>query len=208
MTPTLNWQPQITAITNKIYASQQLEFSQEIFKCPAKKAAYPISCTPSDKTRTGALQTTQNACIRFIFGHPSYLVVRLKPTPIHLQDRRLARQPPQDFEQMVPQKSACKKSFTITAMKFMNSLVITEFNSGRQNKFNSWCFQLFLLLEIDAWQIKCSLKSYVSQTAVSSLPRPTLPFNISAFTFTSNHLNTPGHSLQEPFVNILPSSHL
>ena len=69
-------------------------------------------------------------------------------------------------------------------------------------------FQLFLLLEIDAWQTKCSLKGYVPLTAVSPVPRSTLPFNVSALTFTNSHLNTPGHSLQVPFINVLPTSHL
>ena len=90
----------------------------------------------------------------------------------------------------------------------MNSLAITKFNSDRQNEFNSWCFQMFVLLEIDAWQTKCTLKGYVLLTAVSSLPRPTLPFNVLAFTFKNSHLNTPGHSFKVPFINALPASHL
>ena len=67
-------------------------------------------------------------------------------------------------------------------MKIMNSLAITEFDIDRLNEFKSWYFQLFLLLEIEAWNAECILENY-ALTAVSTSPRPTLPFNLSAFTF-------------------------
>ena len=162
MTPTLNWQTQIAAITNKIYASlSSLNFHRKSLHAPLRKHLIQSLAPPhfdyasiifmnSDKTRTRALQTAQNACILFIFGiipriptaditphlthrrlhlgwlsiaarhhlklanlaysvlsneHPSHLAVRLKPTPIHLQDRRPTSQPPQDFEYPVLQKS-------------------------------------------------------------------------------------------------------
>ena len=207
----------------------------------------------SDKTRLLALQTAQNACIRFIYGniphiptiditshlthrrlhlgwlsitsrqhlklaglaysvlakqHPSYLANHLKLTPIQIQDRRPARRPPQDFEYSNPRTSAWRKSFTISSKKLMNSLAITEFDPCRHSEFKSWCFDLFLLLEIEAWQSESSIEGYVPLAATASLPRPTLPFNVSAFTFTNQHLNTPGHSLHVAFIKTFPQPHL
>ena len=89
----------------------------------------------------------------------------------------------------------------------MNSLII-EFVSRRHSEFKSWCFDLFLLLEIEAWQSESSIEGYVPLAATAYLPRPTLPFNESAFTYTNQHLNTPGHSLQVDFIKTLPQTHL
>ena len=92
-----------------------------------------------------------------------------------------------------PCESAWNKSFAISAMEIMNSLAITEFDIDRLDEFKSWCFQMFLLLEIETWNTDCILENYAPLTAVSSLFRPTLPFNLSAFTFTICYLNTSGH---------------
>ena len=102
----------------------------------------------------------------------------------------------------------CLRSFAITAQKLLNCLSITEFDSQRLREFKTWCLQLFLLQEIESWQMESYLKGYVPWTAVSSLPRPALPFNESAFTFTNTHLNTPGRNLTLPFIKTFPRSHL
>ena len=125
--------------------------------------------------------------------------MRLIPTPRHLQDWRPARRPPQEFEYMVPRTSVWNESFTICAMKIINSLAIrTEFDFDRLNEFKSWCFQLFFLLEVEAWNTECIIKNYAPLTTVSSLPLPTLLFNLSAITFTN--------CVQLPFIKVLPSA--
>ena len=96
--------------------------------------------------------------------------------------------------------SAWRKIFTISAKKLIKSLAITEFDPHRLREFRSWCSELFLLLEIKAWQSASLIEFYVLLTVTASLSRPTLPFNESAFTFTNKDLNTPGHSLQVPLL--------
>ena len=90
----------------------------------------------------------------------------------------------------------------------MNSLAITEFDPHRHSEFKSRCIDLFLLLEIEAWQSESSIEGYVPLAATASLPYPNLPFNKSAFTYTNQHLNTHGHSLQVAFIKTFPSPNL
>ena len=90
---------------------------------------------------------------------------------------------------------------------------MTEFDLNRQSEFKSWWFELFLLLEIEAWQTENYIKGYVSLTITASLFRPTLSFNESAFTFTNEYLRTPGRALPtitfyKDLPSILPLTHL
>ena len=96
--------------------------------------------------------------------------------------------------------------FTIAAKKLLNSLAIIEFDVNRRREIKNWCFQLFLLLEIETWQTESNFEDYFPSTAVSSFPRPTQRFNESAFIFTNINLNTSGHKLTLPFIKVLPQT--
>ena len=99
MTPTLNWQPQISSITSRVYATlSSLKFHRKSLNAPLRKQLIQSLALPhfdyasiafmnSDKTRSLALQTAQNACIRFIFGN----IPRIPSADItsHLTHRRL-----------------------------------------------------------------------------------------------------------------------
>ena len=80
MPPSLNWQSQITSITNKVYTKlSSLKFHRKSLNLPLKKQLIQTLALPHfhyasktfmnfDKTRALSLQTVHNACIRFIFG--------------------------------------------------------------------------------------------------------------------------------------------
>ena len=79
ITPSLNWQSQITSITNKIYATlSSLNCHRESLNVPLRKQLILTLALPhfdlvsikfmnSDKTQSLASETVHNACIRFIF---------------------------------------------------------------------------------------------------------------------------------------------
>ena len=140
--------------------------------------------------------------------HPSYLSTHLQYTPKAIHLRRLTRTPPQDFMYAAPRTGAWENSFTVSAKKLLNSLAITEFDVLRLKEFKTWCFQLFLLLDIESWHTESIFEGYRPLTAISSLPCPSLPFNQSAFTLTNAHLNTPGHKITLPFIKTFPQAHL
>ena len=209
--PSLNWKPHITFITNKIYATlRSLNFHSKSLNVPLRKQLIQTLALPhfdyasikfmnSDKSRSLALQTAKNACIRFIFGnithipmanitshithrrshlswlsiashhhlklasfaysvltkkHPSYLSTHLNYTPKPLHMRRPKRTPPQEFDYVAPRKAAWENFFTVSAKELPYSLAITEFDVRRLKEFKTWCFQLFLLLEIESWHSK------------------------------------------------------
>ena len=237
MTPSLNWHPQISSITNKVYTTlSSLKFHRKSLNLPLRKQLIQtlalshfdyasITFMNSDKTQALANITSHLTHRRLHLGwlsitgrqhlklaslaysvltkqHPPYLSARLKYTPIPPSDRRPTRTPPQEFEYAVPRKSAWEKSFTISAKRLLNSLATTEFDVQRLKEFKTWCFQLFLLLEIEAWQAESYLEGCRPLTAISSLPPA--PFNESAFTFTNMHLYTPGHKITLPFIKVFP----
>ena len=99
VTPSLNWQPHITSITNKIYATlSSLHFYRKSLNIPLRKQLIQTLALPrfdyasitfmnSDRTRSLALQIAHNACIRFIFGNiPRIPTANIMP---HLTHRRL-----------------------------------------------------------------------------------------------------------------------
>ena len=99
VTPTLDWQPRISAITNKIYASlSSLNFHRKSLNVWLRKQLIQSLALPhfdyasiifmiSDKTRSHALQTAQNACIRSIFGNITHMTTANITS--HLTHRRL-----------------------------------------------------------------------------------------------------------------------
>ena len=99
ITPSLNWQPHVTSITNKIYATlSTLNFYLKSLNIPFRKQLIQtlallhfdyasIKFTNSDRTWSLAFQTAHNACISFIFGNIPHI-----PTAnitSHLTHRRL-----------------------------------------------------------------------------------------------------------------------
>ena len=106
---------------------------------------------------------------------PSYLSTHLQYTPKAIHLRRPTRTPLQDFVYAAPRTGAWENSFTVTAKKLLNSLAITEFDVLRLKGFKTWCFQLFLLLEIESWHTESIFEGYRPLTAISSLPCPALP---------------------------------